>query len=418
MASDAPPRRWFSLARPPVVLPRISPVAATAAFFLYLFHWGAGWGLTNWSLAVWRSLLVLGVLCGVWWTGRRSRAWSPTPLDRLLLPSGVVLLLSALASPERLTTAIVGWWFLGCSVLLYLLVHDLLVDRRLTIGQLADGLLLGASVPVLHGLITVAFEGGRAQALLENPNHYGGLMLVVLPLAVSRFRDESMPRSLPFAGLALAAFVGLCLSGSRGALLGLMGMLWFAPRRVRSTGLVLAIPVLMAAIWWRWETVAARLPVYQFAWEGICARPLLGNGLFTFRLWLPQHSEAFLHAHNAALHVAYEVGLVGLAVFLVNAVVLAQASRRAGPPSRRGWQAALLGVSLHQLVDVTWLFPMMFVVLPVLLAAATVRCDDEPRRDSGRFAMLLVMAWGLLIGVGFASGGIPPEFFSTQGLQI
>ena len=417
MASDAPPSRWLSRAGLRVALPRVSPVAVTAAFFLYLFHWGAGWGLTNWSLAVWRSMLVLSLLCGVWWAGRRFASWHPTPLDPLLLPSGGALLLSALGNTDRLTEAIIGWWFLGLSALLYLLVHDLLANRRLTLSQLADGLLLGAAVPLIHGLVTVALEGGRAQALLENPNHYGGLVLVVLPLAVARFREEPSPRRILFAGLALAAFVGLCVSGCRGAMLGLMGMLWFAPRRFRWMGLGLSLPALLAAIWWRWETVAARMPVYRFAWEGICNRPLLGNGLFTFRLWLPDHSEAFLHAHNAPLHVAYEVGALGFIVFLVTAAILAQASRRAGSPSRRGWQAALLGVSLHQLVDVTWLFPMMFVVLPILLAAATVRFDAEPRRDSGRFATLLVIAWGLLIGVALVSGGIPPEFFTLGGLQ-
>lgn len=397
----------------------ISPVPVTALFSLYLFYWGSGWGLANWPLGAWRSMLALAALNLVWWSARKSNGshWYPTPVDSLLLPTAGALVVSALGHPERMAEAAIGWWFLGCSTLLFYLVHDLLANRRITLSQLADGLLAGAVIPVVHGIVESLLTGRRAEALFENPNHYGGLMLVIIPIAVARFREERSSRGFVYLGLASVAFVGLCLSGSRGAFLGLAAALLFAPRRVVLTALAIAVPLLAGAIWWRWATVANRFPVYEFAWNGICERPFSGHGLFTFRLWLPAHSEAFLHAHNILLHVAYEVGLIGLAVFVLGAVRLALASRAAGPPGRRGWQTALVGTSIHQLVDVTWLFPMMFVMLPVLVAAATVRFDEEPRRNQRGFTGLMAAAWALLIAIGFLSGGIPPEFFSIKALR-
>jgi len=361
-------------------------------------------------------LILLNVL---WWIDRRNGGakWFPTAVDRLLPPSLLALLISALGNSDRLAEGAVGWWFLGCSMLFFYLVHDVLANRRLTLAQLADGLLIGATVPIVYGLVQSLIEKDRAQALLESPNHYGGLMVVLIPLAIARSREQPRPWPFLYRGLALLAFAGLCLSGSRGAFLGLAGSLLLVPRRLRMAILVGAVPLLLAAIWWRWGSAAARVPIYEFAWDGIREKPMSGNGLMTFRLWLPNHDNPFLQAHNILLHVAYEIGLIGLVVFLVDAAAIALAARRAGPPDRQGWQAALIGTSIHQLVDVTWLFPMMFVILPMLLAAATVRFDDPPRRRQRLVTTCVLASWTLLIGIGLVSGGVPLEFFTERGLR-
>ncbi|MFO7544320.1 MAG: O-antigen ligase family protein [Trueperaceae bacterium] len=73
----------------------------------------------------------------------------------------------------------------------------------------------------------------------------------------------------------------------------------------------------------RW-TAVGRLAIYQDAWRGFLAAPLLGHGLGSFAtdqaILRADRDFAVTHAHNLFLHTAYEGGaiaLAGLALLLV-----------------------------------------------------------------------------------------------------
>jgi O-antigen ligase len=271
-------------------------------------------------------------------------------------------------------------------------------------------ILLPLAVPRLPaGLVPLAGLTARLPAWLQervNPNVLGGGLALLSPfaLAVLVGRWEKPCEGLePSQGspkwcavgvalrlLALLAVMvsqaALVVTYSRGALLAALGgasllalLDWVASRRwwlpallVMATGLgLLAGPFVARALPppdpEQTLTLAGRLPIWGAAVRMIGRAPLTGVGLGNFQLAmardepgiLPRSPQGAEHAHNLFLQVAADLGLIGLAAFLVLYGLSLRAAYRAwrdgGGALAMGLFGGLSAAGLHGLADaVQW----------------------------------------------------------------
>jgi O-antigen ligase len=164
---------------------------------------------------------------------------------------------------------------------------------------------LGLSVP---GLMVTVFSGTRSATLAIL------LGVAVVALYVTRIITQS-GRSIARVTTTVTFVCGVLLSGML-----LLGPLMAAPRQ--STGMITEPPPLTTAIENGSQRIDAlfqvisggntedrsirgREKMFQFAFEGFLAHPLIGQGLY-----------AQYATHNAFLQVALEFGILGVATFI------------------------------------------------------------------------------------------------------
>ena len=230
-------------------------------------------------------------------------------------------------------------------------------------------------------------------------------------------RAEDLSRLL-FLLFSIALAAALILTQSRSAIAGLaaallliIGLRWPWGRWLL---LLLGLAALAGwLLWGRWHLapmvvqaltregwsspvgklwIAGRFTIWARAWDCIRTSPLLGCGLGTFRL-LDAASDPGAsifdagtpHAHNVFLQMGYDLGLPGLAAYLV---LLALAVHRAWRAYRLGvdpWRslaigalAALLGYHLYGLFDVVALGSKPGVLWWALLALIAALPTSAP----------------------------------------
>jgi hypothetical protein len=196
----------------------------------------------------------------------------------------------------------------------------------------------------------------RSAGPLDASNQYAGILVVLLPLAVLRFRTEG---SRTLRGLAVIAagliFGGLLLTFSRGSLLAAVvviimmcwvGLLKFRHLAISVVAVGLLIAVLQPTVVTRMMTlgrinalfsgsddggqspdssVVLRYELDVAAWRVFLDHPILGVGPGQFaryysmdyvnRVGLQELKKGY-QAHNLYLQALAETGLVGLACFL------------------------------------------------------------------------------------------------------
>lgn len=352
------------------------------------------------GVTVTEALFALG---GLGWGLQRmiggQRPWVSHPLNGGL----ALLLLAVLAGvavaiePFAVVRILVMWT-------LFALVLQLVVDRaspqdiRRIIWLLA---ISGAAVAA----VAVVSSGGQAPQLSElgdtatgravgsftDPNILGTFLALALPGALVLGLTGPVARrpvALVAAGLILA---GLGLSLSRGGLLAAGGALlvllaWAPMRRLAllGTAVVIVLAVLNAnplAGVQQVDTVVERVvsvryagqtqfdqrsDIYHVTPQIIADHPILGVGANQYSLVAPHYGLidpytgfTFDHAHDIALTIGAELGLVGLAGLAWLVVALAGVLWRAcvrAPVDRAlaiSVTAALVGLSLQGLVDYT-----------------------------------------------------------------
>ncbi|WP_324874232.1 O-antigen ligase family protein [Methylocaldum sp.] len=206
----------------------------------------------------------------------------------------------------------------------------------------------------------------RISGPLADPNFYALILLPIVPLCIERLLNEPMRFLRPVAAVTLATvLLAISLTYSRGALIGLVGMLGVALIRIRippkalALGLVVMLCVLpftpnayitrindmiatIAGDKAASETSAAdvsvdgRLAEMQVAWRMFTDNPLFGVGAGSYIFNFQSYSQD-LHlinrgedrnAHNLYLQIAAERGLIGLAAFGTLLWFMAQSLRR------------------------------------------------------------------------------------------
>jgi O-antigen ligase len=261
-----------------------------------------------------------------------------------------------------------------------------------------------------------------------NPDHFAGLMEMLIPVAVlyivGRHRRFSLEGSVWRVSAFTLALVSLLLSGSRGGLLALSAEIAVATSALRRAGArtvgsrrlstaaaltLLAGLVLFAYVdpgrvthklgsvayvnrtWAEWAGERKNLALDSLRmWRD---HPVLGVGLGNFETAYPRYqsfpSDLWIdHAHNDYVEAAAETGLVG-ALLILSALALFfhLAFRDWGRPlrSRAGWirlGAAIgcCGMLVHSLGDFNLHIPANAAWFAVLAGIATTARDSA--RDS------------------------------------
>jgi putative inorganic carbon (hco3(-)) transporter len=263
----------------------------------------------------------------------------------------------SLAALVILATASIGWSFnpeaskfqaqeLFKSLAIYLTMVNLVTSsRRLAVLCLA---MIFASLVTSIGTINWYYagenlvEGFRARwvGVYADPNRMAMSIGIIVPMAAAFALRRESPwavRGLCAAAVVLA-IIAIVFSHSRGGFIGLAAALavWtLREKRLSQTvavGLV-AIGMLIFApksFWHRTETVGhfevdasaiGRINAWHVTSEINIDKPMLGVGVGAFQTAWPQYAPPGARrsyaAHNVFLQVIAELGLVGIALFLV-----------------------------------------------------------------------------------------------------
>ena len=234
-----------------------------------------------------------------------------------------------------------------------------------------------------------AVSSTRQTIVFGDPN-LAGHTLATLGLALVTLS----PPLWSVLAAALTLF-GLVLTGSRAALIGLVGgLLWLfwlrLPRGARRLGLAaiglaglgalgVLWPKLSALRLFSLGEVTARSDIWQGAWAAFVSHPLRGLGAGGFpRYWAETHGgvggEAVQHAHNVWLEFASSYGVLGLLSVTALSVGLGYLAWRGGGARAL---AFVVGVLLMNVFDTTLfyagvLFPL-FLTLGVFRTLGVLR---------------------------------------------
>lgn len=243
---------------------------------------------------------------------------------------------------------------------------------------------------------------GRVFSVFENPNAFGEVLVLLIPLAVGlMFASRGWAgRLLGLVGAGLGT-VALVMTYSRAGWIGLavaaLLFIFLWNRKILPLVIVLglvAVPFLPDTVLNRILTIfnpadtstSSRFPLYEAALRLLGHRPLQGAGLGSDAvrsavtdLNLYYGKSPFVHAHNVYLQVWSEMGIFGL-ISLLGAVGWTMkrgakiALRKLGGSSARmlvaGSLSSLLGIMVCGLADYIWHYPRVMLIFWFLFAMA------------------------------------------------
>lgn len=305
----------------------------------------------------------------------------------------------------------------------------------------------------------------RVFSSIGNPNMLAGYCVLLFPLfGVMACAWRSWWLRIGYAALALAVLATLVFAGSRGGILGLLGMLvvgailgrkWLLHSTRGRITAALTLLLLVAACWplaSRFAELRSLDPsehgsanVRVVIWEGTAKLAadhwLLGAGPGSFAAEFPAYrrpgfeqagvTNYTMHAHSELLEILAELGVLGLAAFLAVLVVLTRIGLRqlrANEPFTRllaaGLLLGLVGLLAHNLVSVNlrwstcafgfWLLAGMLVSLE----SRPAEPEPEPLfTPAWRTALLALAVLGLAAAANhFSIKPFRAEIAYMQGL--
>jgi len=263
----------------------------------------------------------------------------------LIWPEGYLLL--AFVSAAVLSTFSAFWplraYEAGVDLLRILLAYLLIVNTVVTEKRLRAVLMamivggLFPAVGTLNGYLHGDLVEGRAHwiGIFGNSNELAYILVMLVPLAaVLSGQARFSLRVLFWAAIALYV-AAVYLTLSRGALIGLVGVMILLAIRQRGLILKLAMGVLLlgglaftAANWTRSDgasnqgyTFQQRIATIKAGWAMFSAHPLLGVGIdcaiVAFPLYAPDAFKAkgALVIHNTIVQALSETGVLGFVPF-------------------------------------------------------------------------------------------------------
>ncbi len=318
-------------------------MALGLAACLALFLWARGSVLRGRLEFIWSPLyipLAMFLLLGL------AQYWARPPLDRSETRQALVLL--------------------GVDLTIFFLVSQLFASGRSRIWRLfGPGVLLFAGSLGLFAILQNASGTRQIYGIVEtpgdlhfgpyvNPNHFAGLMEMLIPVAilyiVERHRRSSVAALVSLAVIATVAVAASLLSGSRGGLLALLGetaivvaLLGWRARTAekRSLAKPVAATILAAVLLFFWvdsgrasKHLALIFNIESPDWVDSSRKSLafdslrmwrdhlvLGVGLGNFETAYPAYQSLptdlwIDYAHDDYLEAAAETGLVGTVLIL------------------------------------------------------------------------------------------------------
>lgn len=277
-----------------------------------------------------------------------------TPFDVVVALLVLLSAVSVIVSPDKGFSFYNYYHLMGRYIIIYYLVINNLTSlqqlQRLVWAVLVSALLVAfyGFYQYIHGVDISAFQWVdgeqfpdlkvRVFSTLQNPNLLAGFLVVVMSLAVGLgLHMESRQGKLLL--FALFALLGVCLvlTYSRGAWLSLVAVTVVCGRLYNRKVLwvFLLVPVIalvchdavverLVSIFNPTDTSSTlRLALWESTIAMILDNPLLGIGWGSYWMVYPDYdfflnnpAARIVHAHNMYLHIAAEIGIPGLLVFL------------------------------------------------------------------------------------------------------
>lgn len=328
------------------------------------------------------------------WVGKmllsRRLGFCRTPFDTLVVLLVILSAVSIWESPDRNLSFYNYYHLMGRYILLYYLVinniHSLGQIRRLVMAVLISSGLVAVYgfYQYIHGVDISAFEWVdgeqfpdlkiRVFSTLHNPNLLAGFLVVIMALAAGlglsayRFKGKVL-----VSGLILALGVCLVLTYSRGAWLSVLAVIvtlgLLKSRKI--LWLLALIPVAMVvghevvlerllSIMNPTDTSATlRIALWESTLAMIADKPFFGIGWGAYGIVYPEYDffvqdagTKIFHAHNMYLHIAAEIGIPGLLVFLALLLGHARRAMNLAVSVSDRWTAGLMLGALAALVGI------------------------------------------------------------------
>jgi O-antigen ligase len=237
------------------------------------------------------------------------------------------------------------------NVVLFVFIFFKLVDSVEKISRVLLIACLGNGLYSAFALATGNYAYGRLYfGSMFDPNDLSFFAISFMPLnLVFIKRDHPLWIRMACLGSFGLGLLLILLTGSRGGLVALVGvsvLLLFTRSRVLKSGmktLLVLVGVAFTALapinWERYETLlkieedynlydeTGRMVIWKIGMQAMLERPITGTGVETFYMAVGKDrerrnlpSQAWQAAHNMAVQIGTETGVIGLALFLLMSV--------------------------------------------------------------------------------------------------
>ncbi|MGD0735513.1 MAG: O-antigen ligase family protein [Terracidiphilus sp.] len=245
----------------------------------------------------------------------------------------------------------------------------------------------------------------RGEGDINDPNDFGQLLALAVPLIFIFWRPQRTVRNFVFVLLPVAALLfGIFLTHSRGALLSLMAMVVVAARRRIGTApaMFVAVALFVAAMAMHFtggreisaDSGSDRTSLWGQGLEILRAHPLFGVGFGQMR----EYTDVHLTAHNSVVVCAAELGLFGFYFWCLFLFPTMRSALAVASPV-----AVSEGVPIAQEIG---RFPAM-----------TRKVEAIDKAEINRLGRLLVLSLtGFLVAAWFLSRAYVLSFFLLGGI--
>jgi len=293
------------------------------------------------------------------------------------------LLINLVNTEKRLYITI---WIIILSTL-WLSIHSILLSRGIVIGdiELSQGTRVTSS------------------GIFGDPNDLAQAIVVAVPFVFNLlFHERFMLKKIALAVIGATMLFAFLLTGSRGGFIGLSVVVFLLIRKKAGiiVGAVLSVAALLGLLVFapgymvqRLETAspyddtgAARIEIWYEGWQMFMSNPILGVGMHNFA-----ENESTGHvAHNSFVHVAAELGLPGLFIWMG----LLYFSFRSLNEARKQYSVEVIASKAHVLSDslivsmvgfltTSFFLSRQYEYLPYILIALSIVVYQVAGKDKG-----------------------------------
>lgn len=369
-------------------------------------------------------LLIFAILAGMRKSSRRLDIVAIGPYA--IAFAGFVLLAWPLSLSSMLSQRFV-FYHLSCMLCVLVIVSTVerLSQLKRLVGMVTFAILPMAGYAFLQRLSGIeanpshvdmelnAGMPGRVYAMFDNPNAFGEVLVMLIPLAVAlMFASRGWGgRFLGLVGAVLGTG-SLIMTYSRAGWIGLLvaALVFLFLWNRKLLPIVIALGFVSVPLWpdavlnrvltifnMKDTSTSSRFPLYQAALRLLEQHPIQGAGLgsdvvrATVKNTNLYYGEApFVHSHNVYLQIWAETGLLGLLSFLASMGWAVKKGfktvfgKQGSYPVRMiviGGVSALLGILVCGIADFIWHYPrvmlMFWFVFAITLAGIRLALREE-----------------------------------------